>query len=89
MLKEIVLAKSKAGHDKMKCYVILQELEDYVLLANGTTKTVSNPKKKKKIHIWRIERLPNEVKEYANQMEELDDLCIRRLLNAYKNAQNK
>ena len=45
------LASSKAGHDKDKVYVIIKEDAEYVWLADGRLKTVSNPKKKSKKHI--------------------------------------
>ena len=47
---ELLLAKSKAGHDKNHIYVVVGEEKDVFFLANGTTKKCQSPKKKKKIH---------------------------------------
>ena len=46
---DLMLAKSKAGHDIKKVYVVVREEDEFLYLANGTTKLLSNPKKKKKI----------------------------------------
>ena len=45
---------SKAGHDKGRLYVVLAEMKDSVLLADGRLKTVASPKKKKKRQRYRI-----------------------------------
>ena len=43
---------SKAGHDKGSFYMILEIVdENYVMLADGTKRTISNPKKKKVRHV--------------------------------------
>ncbi len=44
-------AVSKAGHDKGKMYLIIGEENDLVYLADGKTRGVENPKKKKKKHL--------------------------------------
>lgn len=53
MEKELIglFATSKAGHDKGKVYVIVQEEAEYVYLSDGNLKTIEKPKKKKKKHI--------------------------------------
>ena len=46
----VVLAK--AGRDKGNIFAIVGQLdEDYVLIANGTNRSVDKPKKKKKKHL--------------------------------------
>ena len=46
-----MFAVSKAGHDKGRMYIIMKEEGGYVYLADGKTRTIENPKKKKKKHI--------------------------------------
>ena len=46
-----MFAVSKAGHDKGRMYIIMKEEVEYVYLADGKTRTIENPKKKKKKHI--------------------------------------
>ena len=48
------LAKSKAGHDKDKIYVIIRETDEYVYLCDGDLRKIDNPKKKSKKHVQPI-----------------------------------
>ena len=50
-VKQGMLAKSKAGHDKGRVYVICDVDETYVYLADGKIRTLSNLKKKKRKHV--------------------------------------
>lgn len=72
-----MLAKSLAGHDKDKIYVILMLDDTFVYLVDGKYKTLENPKKKKKIHVQLIREQYN--------IEEADDVEIKRILKEYKN----
>lgn len=49
--KEGCLVCSRAGHDKGKLYIIMAVNGEYVFLVDGKTRTIHNPKKKKKKHI--------------------------------------
>ena len=53
-----MMARSKAGHDRNKLYIIIRSDAEYVWLADGIYKTVEKPKKKKKMHIQVIHRIP-------------------------------
>ena len=53
-----MLARSKAGHDKGKVYVVIREDETYYYLVNGTTRPLSKPKRKKRMHLQVIYHLP-------------------------------
>ena len=82
------LASSKAGHDKDKIYVIIKEDTEYVWLADGKLKTVSNPKKKRKKHIQIIKCFDNE--EMQSELlagKEVSDLEIMMILKKYKKQQ--
>ncbi len=80
---DLVLATSKAGHDKGQVFVVIKEENDFLYLANGTTKTVSKPKKKKKIHLQIIKKIPSSVLIELKDIEKLDDLSIKRILKVY------
>ncbi len=80
---DLMLATSKAGHDKKQVYVVVNEDENYFYLANGTTKLMSKPKKKKKIHLQLIKKIPSNVFEDINDVETLDDVKIKRILKSY------
>lgn len=45
------LARSLAGHDKGRLYIILKADGEYVDLTDGKTRTVKQPKRKKKKHM--------------------------------------
>lgn len=80
---DIILARSKAGHDKNRVYVVLGSQDDLVFLADGKYKSVEEPKKKKEKHIQPIKQLPRNVKEYLNGIQELNDIEIRKVLKLY------
>ena len=51
-----LFARSLAGHDKDRGYVIVREEEDSVYLADGRLRTVARPKRKNKKHVQPIQR---------------------------------
>lgn len=85
---DLMLATSKAGHDMKQIYVVVKEDDEYYFLANGTTKTMTKPKKKKKIHLQLIKNIPSEVLEEIKGITALDDISIKRILKSY-NRRNK
>ena len=50
-------ATSKAGHDKTKLYIIIDEELEYVYLVDGDLKPLDKPKKKSKKHIQIINKV--------------------------------
>ena len=71
-----MLAKSLAGHDKDKVYVIVGLDEQYTYLADGERKTLQSPKKKKKKHVQLIRE--------QHEISEADDVKLKRILKEYK-----
>ncbi|MEI6132005.1 MAG: RNA-binding protein [Bacillota bacterium] len=46
------IAKSKAGRDKGRLFVVIKVIDDkYVLIADGELRKAEKPKKKKNIHL--------------------------------------
>ena len=80
---DLMLAKSKAGHDIKQVYVVVNEDDEYLYLANGTTKLLSKPKKKKKIHTQLIKNIPSDVLDEIKDASTLDDVKIKRILKSY------
>ena len=58
--EEGMLARSLAGHDKEKVYVITKIEDAYVYLSDGKNRKTDNPKKKKKKHV-QIIRIKQEI----------------------------
>ena len=51
-----LFARSIAGHDKGKLYIIIGEDKDSLILSDGRLKTVEKPKKKNRKHIQIIKK---------------------------------
>ena len=76
-----MLAKSLAGHDKDKVYVIVGLDEQFTYLADGERKTLQSPKKKKKKHVQLIRE--------QHEISEADDVKLKRILKEYKMSEKK
>ncbi|MDO4622486.1 MAG: KOW domain-containing RNA-binding protein [Eubacteriales bacterium] len=50
-LEKGMFARSLAGHDKGRLYIVLEENDKFVLLADGIRATVEKPKRKKRLHV--------------------------------------
>ena len=75
VLKPGMIVKSKAGHDKNCIYVIIHVNDEYVYLADGVKRSVSNLKKKNRRHVQII---------YKMQCEDCtDDAAIRETIQSY------
>ena len=79
LIGKVVL--SKAGRDKKHLYVVIEQIDDqYVLLANGLTKTIEKPKKKKLKHLEIIKNIDEEIKSAIMNNDISTDLKIKRFL---------
>ena len=76
--EEGMLARSLAGHDKEKVYVMTKIEDAYVYLSDGKNRKTDNPKKKKKKHVQLI-RIKHEINS-------ADDEKVRRLLKEYSKS---
>ena len=76
-----MLARSKAGHDKGKVYVIIEEYDTYLNLAYGGIRTLGHLKKKKKKHVQPI------LKEH--DVSAADDTAIKRILKEWSMEESK
>ena len=70
-----MLAKSKAGHDTGKVYVIMDIDDTYVYLADGRIRTLDKLKRKKKKHVQII------CKKF--DVTAIDDVAIKRILKEW------
>ncbi len=70
-----MLARSKAGHDTGKVYVIIDVDDTYVYLADGSIRTLEHLKKKKKKHVQVILR--------EHDVTAVDDTAIKRILKEW------
>ena len=79
LIGKVVL--SKAGRDKDHLYVVVRQIDnDYVLLANGNTKIIKMPKKKKIKHLSILEDIDDELISSIQSCDKSTDLKIKRFL---------
>lgn len=79
LIGKVVL--SKTGRDKNHLYVVIGHLSDrYVILSNGSTKTVQMPKQKNLKHISVLDDVDDEIKESIILKDRGTDLKIKRFL---------
>ena len=76
---------SRAGHDRNEIYVIINSDEEYVYLADGKSKTVDKPKKKKKKHIQIIVHVDQVIQTKLSQNKLFINEDIKRAIKLYKN----
>ena len=82
-----VVAVSRAGHDKGKAFVIVGRAEpEHVLLADGESRTVAKPKKKKLRHLHVEPKVASEVREKLLAGTPVSDAEIRKALRASHHA---
>lgn len=78
-----MLAISLAGHDRGCVYVIVDETDGYVSVADGRTRTVDRPKKKNRKHVQIVGKVRMEKPE-----DGFEDLEIRRTIKVYQEGAN-
>ena len=76
-------ATSKAGHDKTKLYVIMNEDAEYVYLVDGDLKPVDKPKKKSKKHIQIINRVDETIQNKLENGQIIYNEDIKRAIKLY------
>jgi len=81
-----MLAKSLAGHDQNKIYVIIQEDEKYVFLCDGKNRTLNNLKKKKKKHVQLISAISKELAEKLANGSAIYNEDIRKAIGGNTNV---
>ena len=73
-------ATSKAGHDKTKLYVIMNEDLEYVYLVDGDLKPLDKPKKKRKKHIQIINRVDETIQNKLETKQIIYNEDIKRAI---------
>lgn len=79
-----MMARSLAGHDKGKIYLILSEDTGYVYLADGKIRTVDRPKKKKKKHIQIDHWILPEIEVLKSTEKQIQNSDVIRAIKEYE-----
>ena len=78
-----MLAVSRAGHDRKTTYVIIDEEDEYVYLADGQIRTVDRPKRKNKKHIQVIKKV-----KLDKPADGFKDIEVKRTIKMYQEEAN-
>lgn len=81
-IEEGMLARSIAGHDQGRLYVIIRAEAEYVWLVDGILRTVEKPKKKKVRHIQVIHRYAEPVREALENKKPLQNEPIKQMIQS-------
>lgn len=79
------LAKSLAGHDKDKIYMIIRKEKEQVYLADGEIRPVEKPKRKSKKHIQPIYQKEGSGYDEKRSRTEQNE-AIKRAIRQYQKA---
>ena len=75
------IVRSRAGRDQGRLFVVISEIdEDFVLMANGSLRTMDRPKKKRRRHLTRIGMVPQEMLETIRRDGRAPDHEVRALI---------
>ena len=78
------IIRSDAGRDKGKLLVVLSVEGEYLLLADGKSRKVESPKRKKRRHVLFVAAEETRVSEKIKNNEKVTNSELRRTLAAYR-----
>lgn len=78
-----MMAKSLAGHDRGKLYLITGVDETFVCLSDGKIRTVEHPKRKKKKHVQLDRRIPEWIQSLLEEGRPIQDSDIIHVIKEY------
>jgi ribosomal protein L14E/L6E/L27E len=78
------IVRSDAGRDKGKLFVVLDTEGEYLLLADGRSRKVETPKRKKRRHVLFVSAEENRLSVKINSNEKVTNSELRRTLAAYR-----
>ena len=86
------LIVSKAGRDKGQLFFVIDADEQYVYLADGKSRKLEKPKRKKRKHVEQVPRTESRIAEKIRNGDKVLNSELRRELAAYGqkfNSQNQ
>ena len=78
------IVRSDAGRDKGKLFVVLAVEGEFLLLADGKTRKVEHPKRKKHRHVLFVSAEKTQLSEKIIGNEEFTNSELRRTLAAFR-----
>lgn len=77
-----MLARSLAGHDQNRLYIIIRAEDEYVWLADGGLRPMKKLKKKKIKHVQITHRIPEALRGVLESGKELRDEEIKQAIQS-------
>lgn len=78
------IVRSDAGRDKGKLFAVLAVEGEYLLLADGKSRKVELPKRKKRRHVLFVASDESRLSEKIKSEEKITNSELRRTLAAYR-----
>ena len=78
------IVRSDAGRDKGKLFAVLAVEGEFLLLADGKTRKVENPKRKKRRHVLFVSAEKTRLSEKITGNEKVTNSELRRTLAAFR-----
>ena len=78
------IIRSDAGRDKGKLFVVLAVEGEYLLLADGKSRKVEAPKRKKRTHVLFVAEDASRLSEKIKGEEKITNSELRRTLAVYR-----
>ena len=78
-----MMAKSLAGHDKGKVYLVSGADETYVYLVDGKCRTMDRPKRKKKKHVQIDYQIPEWIQKLLAEGKSVQDSDVIKVRRDY------
>ncbi|MCD7778778.1 MAG: KOW domain-containing RNA-binding protein [Clostridiales bacterium] len=75
---------SKNGRDKGEAFIIVGIEGDYLLLADGKRRKLEKPKRKKMIHVQKVNKVDGDIKNKIENNMYLLDSDLRSSLKRFK-----
>ena len=79
-----MMAKSLAGHDKNKIYMVLTADEDRVHLVDGKYKTIEHPKMKKRKHVQIDTHVSEWIRQIVDNKQIISDSDVIKAIRDYQ-----
>lgn len=78
------IIRSDAGRDKGKLFVVLAVEGEYLLLADGKSRKVESPKRKKRRHVLFVAADENRLSDKIKSGEKITNSELRKTLAGYR-----
>ena len=78
------IVRSEAGRDKGKLFFVLNVDGEYLLLADGKTRKVESPKRKKRRHVLFVSAEENRLSDKIKGEERITNSELRKALAAFR-----